>query len=180
MITQLLPAMTTNQTLNTPSPQDLLRSPIHMLAFGFGSGLAPKAPGTFGTLVGIPFFALLVWLQCDLTSFLLISSALFLVGIPICDISSKKLHVHDHPGIVWDEIVGYLFTMAPVLHYGLDWRWLLVGFAAFRFFDILKPWPIKWADERAPGGFGIMVDDLIAAIFAAAVVYGVDAANIIS
>lgn len=169
--------MTTS--LNTPSFKEMLRDPVHMLAFGFGSGLAPKAPGTFGTLVGIPFFILLVYLNVDLLNFLIISTALFLVGIPICDISSKKLHVHDHPGIVWDEIVGYLFTMAPVLHYGVDWYWIIIGFAAFRFFDILKPWPIKWADQHAPGGFGIMLDDLLAGIFAAAVVYGVDYANLV-
>ena len=139
-------------------------SPVHWLAFGGGAGLAPFAPGTFGTLVGIPFFVVMAGLSLPL--FLLITSALFLAGVWICDRSSAALGVHDHPGIVWDEIVGYLVTMiaAP-----LQWQWLLIGFVLFRLFDILKPWPIRWLDRRVQGGFGIMVDDLLAGVFALAI-----------
>ncbi len=139
-------------------------SPIHWLAFGFGSGLAPVAPGTFGTLVGIPFFIVMAGLPLPL--FLALTLLLFVVGVWICDRSSAALGVHDHPGIVWDEIVGYLVTMiaAP-----LQWQWVLIGFLLFRLFDILKPWPIRWLDRRVAGGFGIMVDDLLAGIFALAI-----------
>jgi len=139
-------------------------NPIHWLAFGFGSGLAPVAPGTFGTLVGIPFFIAMAGLPLPL--FLALTLLLFVVGVWICDRSSAALGVHDHPGIVWDEIVGYLVTMiaAP-----LQWQWLLIGFLLFRLFDILKPWPIRWLDRRVGGGFGIMVDDLLAGIFSLAI-----------
>ncbi len=139
-------------------------SPVHWLAFGGGAGLAPVAPGTFGTLVGIPFFIAMAGLSLAL--YLLITLLLFVVGVWICERSSASLGVHDHPGIVWDEIVGYLVTMIAV---PLQWQWLLLGFALFRLFDILKPWPIRWLDRRVEGGFGIMVDDLLAGIFAAAI-----------
>ncbi len=142
------------------SAATVFSSPVHWLAFGGGAGLAPVAPGTFGTLVGIPFFLLMAGLP--LPYYLLLTAALFAVGVWICDRSATALGVHDHPGIVWDEIVGYLVTMiaAP-----LQWQWLLVGFVLFRFFDIVKPWPIRWLDRRVGGGFGIMVDDLLAGIF---------------
>ncbi len=139
-------------------------SPVHWLAFGGGAGLAPVAPGTFGTLVGIPFFIAMAGLSPAL--YLLITLLLFVVGVWICERSSASLGVHDHPGIVWDEIVGYLVTMIAV---PLQWQWLLLGFVLFRLFDILKPWPIRWLDRRVEGGFGIMVDDLLAGIFAAAI-----------
>ncbi len=146
------------------SAATVFSSPIHWLAFGGGAGLAPVAPGTFGTLVGIPFFLLMAGLP--LPYYLLLTAVLFAVGVWICDRSATALGVHDHPGIVWDEIVGYLVTMiaAP-----LQWPWLLAGFVLFRFFDIVKPWPIRWLDRRVGGGFGIMVDDLLAGIFGLAV-----------
>ena len=135
-------------------------SPIHWLAFGGGTGLAPVAPGTFGTLVGIPLFLLLAGLP--LWSYLMVTLVLFIVGVWLCDRSSASLGVHDHPGIVWDEIVGYLVTMTAAPP---QWQWLLIGFLLFRFFDIVKPWPIRWLDRRVAGGFGIMVDDLLAGVF---------------
>lgn len=144
-----------------PSPGQLLRSPVQALAFGFGAGLAPKAPGTWGTLVGIPVY----WLIQDLSllpylGFVLVT---FLVGIWFCEVASRAQQTHDHPGIVWDEMVGYWLTMtlAPSA-----WWWVLVGFVLFRFFDILKPWPVGWVDRRVRGGFGIMIDDIIAAGYA--------------
>lgn len=147
--------------LAKPSPAQLLRSPVQALAFGFGAGLAPKAPGTFGTLVGIPFY----WLMKDLPllPYLGIVLVTFIVGIWFCEVAAKATQTHDHPGIVWDEMVGYWLTMtlAPA-----GWWWVLVGFVLFRFFDILKPWPVGWVDRRVRGGFGIMVDDIIAAVYA--------------
>lgn len=147
------------------SPQ-LLRHPVDFLALGFGSGLLPKAPGTAGTVAAIPLYLLMQSL--DLYLYLSLVALLFLAGIPVCAHTAKRLGVHDHPGIVWDEVVGYLVTMtfAPV-----GWLWVLAGFVLFRFFDVLKPWPIRWLDKRVGGGFGIMVDDLLAGIAAAAVLH---------
>ncbi|MGD8907936.1 MAG: phosphatidylglycerophosphatase A [Chromatiales bacterium] len=143
-----------------------LRNPLHLLAFGFGSGLAPKAPGTFGTLVALPLYLLIEGLP--LPVYLALVLAGFLLGIWICGRTSRDLGVHDHSGIVWDEIIGYLLTMtfAPT-----GWKWVLVGFLMFRLFDILKPWPIRWFDRQVPGGFGIMFDDLLAALYAGAVIW---------
>ena len=145
------------------SPQ-LLRHPLDLLALGFGSGLLPRAPGTAGTVAAIPLY--LVMQSLALPVYVSLVAVLFLLGIPICAHTAKRLGVHDHPGIVWDEIVGYLVTMtfAPT-----GWLWVLAGFVLFRFFDVLKPWPIRWLDKKVGGGFGIMVDDLLAGIAAAAV-----------
>ncbi|MCU7844808.1 MAG: phosphatidylglycerophosphatase A [Candidatus Thiodiazotropha sp. (ex Monitilora ramsayi)] len=141
-----------------------LRKPVHLLAFGFGSGLAPKAPGTFGTLVAIPIYLILQPLSYWL--YLLLVVLGFIVGIWICDQTSKDLGVHDHGGIVWDEIIGYLITMSFV---PASLWWILIGFVLFRLFDILKPWPIGWLDKRVEGGFGIMLDDLVAGLYAGVV-----------
>ena len=147
------------------SPQ-LLRHPADLLALGFGSGLAPRAPGTAGTLAAIPVYLLLQSLALHI--YLPLVAILFLVGIPICAHTARRLGVHDHPGIVWDEIVGYLVTMAFAPR---GWLWIGLGFVLFRLFDILKPWPIKWFDSKVGGGFGIMVDDLLAGVAAAAVLF---------
>lgn len=141
-------------------------SPVHWLAFGFGSGLAPVAPGTFGTLVAIPLYLLCSGLS--LVEFIGLTAVLFAVGVWLCGRSSSTLGVHDHPGIVWDEIVGYFVTMIAVPP---QWYWILTGFVLFRFFDIVKPWPIRWLDQHVEGGFGIMVDDLLAGLFALAVMH---------
>ena len=140
----------------------LLRSPVLLLAFGFGSGLSPKAPGTAGTLLAVAIYLVLPdmhWLVY--LSLLLVAAA---AGVWICDRSARLLGVHDHPGIVWDEFVGYWITMfmAPA-----GWEWVVVGFILFRLLDILKPWPVKWADEKVQGGLGIMLDDVLAGILAA-------------
>jgi phosphatidylglycerophosphatase A len=142
----------------------LLRNPIHLFAFGFGAGLAPRAPGTFGTLGAVPI--VLGVLQLGFAAhqgFAIVATA---AGIWLCGESARRLGVHDHPGIVWDEITGYTVTMlaAPP-----DWYWLEGGFVLFRLFDIWKPWPIREADHSLSGGLGIMLDDIIAGIFAAAI-----------
>lgn len=121
----------------------------------------PFAPGTFGTLAAIPVF--LVMSSLPLAYYLLIIFLAFVLGVYICGYTSRALGAHDHSGIVWDEIVGFLITMTAIP----DELWLIVaGFILFRLFDIVKPWPIRWADARLQGGFGIMFDDVLAGIFA--------------
>lgn len=139
-----------------------MRKPAHLLAFGFGSGLLPKAPGTYGTLVGIPLYLLIQPLSWVFQA--LFVTLAFVAGLWICQRASDDLGVHDHSGIVWDEIVGFLAAMvfAPP-----GWVWIVIGFLLFRVFDILKPWPIDWVDRRVEGGLGIMLDDLIAGFYTA-------------
>ncbi|MCF6210384.1 MAG: phosphatidylglycerophosphatase A [Gammaproteobacteria bacterium] len=146
------------------APPSVWRNPVHFFAFGLGAGAAPVAPGTFGTLAAVPLYLLLAPLP--LWGYLLAVLAVSLLGIWLCDRTSRDLGVHDHPGIVWDEFAGYLVTMiaAPP-----GWLWITVGFVLFRIFDILKPWPIRWIDRQVHGGFGIMLDDLLAGVFAALV-----------
>ncbi len=138
-----------------------IKHPIHILAFGFGSGLAPVAPGTFGTLVGILFY--LPMRELTLPLYLGITVFLSLVGIWLCGRTATDLGVHDHPGIVWDEIVGYLITMIAAPQ---GWGWIVAGFLLFRLFDITKPWPIMAIDKGLGGGMGIMLDDVLAGIYA--------------
>lgn len=145
---------------STPKPN--LRNPIHLLAFGLGSGCAPKAPGTFGTLAAIPFWWLLLQ-DVPLIPYICVLIAGFAFGVYLCEQTSKDLGVHDHGGIVWDEWIGLWITYLA-LPAGIEW--LVIGFALFRFFDIIKPWPIKWLDEKVQGGFGIMIDDVLAGLFA--------------
>lgn len=150
----------------------ILGTPVHLLAFGLGSGLSPKAPGTAGTLAAVPLWLLLQWLPWP--AYVLLLAALFLFGCWVCGESSRLLGVHDYGGIVFDEVVGFLVTCLPLLHgFGLAhpgyWWWLLAAFGLFRLFDVWKPWPIAGFDRRVSGGFGIMLDDLIAAFYAAAV-----------
>lgn len=146
-----------------PAP---FKSPSQFLAFGFGSGLSPKAPGTMGTLVAVPLYLLMAGL--DLAAYTVVVLAAFLAGVWICDRASRQLRVHDHPGIVWDEFVGYWLAMWAL---PATWTWVLAGFVAFRVFDIAKPWPIGWLDKRVKGGFGIMIDDVLAGIMACATLH---------
>ncbi|MEO1889010.1 MAG: phosphatidylglycerophosphatase A [Cycloclasticus sp.] len=148
---------------NIPTFKQLLASPVQMLAFGFGSGLAKKAPGTMGTLAAVPMYYGMVHLPD--VAYLMIMLVVIVSGVWICGKASEEIGVHDHGGIVWDEIAGYLLTMYWV---AFSWQNMLLGFALFRLFDILKPWPINWLDRHVEGGFGIMVDDLLAALMAAA------------
>lgn len=137
----------------------LLRHPVHCLALGFGSGLAPKAPGTFGTLAAIP----LVWLAQHSGSwgYLVLTLVAVVAGIGICGYTAKAMGEHDSPAIVWDEIAGYM-----VAFIGLPWSWhnLLLAFLLFRLLDITKPGPIGWCDRKLHGGLGIMADDVVAGV----------------
>ena len=141
--------------------KELIKRPACFLGLGFGSGLAPVAPGTFGTLAAIPIYLLMQ--NLSLITYLVLTTIAFIVGIWICQQSADWLGKEDPSAVVWDEIVGYLITMiaAPT-----GWLWIVIGFVLFRFFDILKPWPISLADREIHGGLGIMVDDVIAGVFA--------------
>lgn len=141
----------------------MLRDPRHLLSLGFGAGLAPRAPGTAGTLVAIPFFLLLA--QLPWYAYLAVVGAAFALGVYLCQYTSEALGVHDHSGIVWDELVGYWITMIAIPP---SWPWIIGGFVLFRFFDIVKPWPVKLADARMSGGLGIMFDDVLAGLYALA------------
>ncbi|GAW85333.1 phosphatidylglycerophosphatase A [Bathymodiolus platifrons methanotrophic gill symbiont] len=146
---------------NQLTAREILTDPILCLAFGFGSGLAKKAPGTFGTLAAVPIYIALA--QTNIWIYSVVSVLCSVVGIWICGIAAEKLGEHDFGGIVWDEIAGLLITMWFVV---FSWQNLLLGFILFRAFDIIKPWPIKWIDQKVSGGFGIMLDDVIAGVFA--------------
>lgn len=134
---------------------------VHWIAFGFGSGTSPKAPGTMGSLAALltlPVFGVLSWpLQL---AWVVVA---FVVGIWLCGRTAEDLRVHDHPGIVWDEFVGIWIVFIAV---PLTWPNIVLGFLLFRFFDVIKPWPIRWLDRKVKGGFGIMIDDVLAGIMA--------------
>ncbi len=143
------------------------RRPHQWLAFGFGAGLAPWAPGTAGTLVGVPIYLLLAPLP--LSGYLAAVAGLGLIGVWACDKAAAELGEGDPSAVVWDEIVGLLVTLtaAPA-----GWRWVAAGVVLFRVFDILKPWPIGAIDRRLEGGRGIMLDDVLAGLCAWAVLQG--------
>ena len=145
-----------------PSGQWLLSRPICLLGFGFGTGLAPVAPGTFGTLPALPLAYLCMAMGITGWGLAALCVPLFVVGIYICDYTERLLGIPDYGGIVWDEIVAMMLVLAFV---PLTWQWWLLAFVLFRLFDAVKPFPIKWFDARVKGGFGIMLDDLIAALF---------------
>ncbi len=151
-----------------PSFSQLLKNPVHLLAFGFGSGLAPKGPGTAGTAVALLLWPLLATLP--LYVYIGVVIAVSLLGFYLCGKTAHDMGVHDHQGIVWDEMAGYWLTMTAL---PASWPWALAGFVLFRLFDIWKPWPIRWVDRHVGGGFGIMVDDLLAGLLAWAILFGI-------
>ena len=136
------------------------------VALGGGSGLFPVAPGTAGTLAAIPLYWALI--QLPMWGYVLGVVLTIFIGIWACQVYSDVLGVHDHGSIVWDEVAGYLLTMAVV---PFDWMLVLAGFFLFRLFDIWKPWPIRRLDKNVEGGFGIMLDDIVAGIYAAACLF---------
>ena len=156
-------------TTSRPDVRFLLAHPAHLVAFGLGSGLAPKAPGTVGTLLGIPLYWAIVAVAPDLPNRIILVIAAFLFGVWACARAGRALGVADHGGIVWDEIVAFalvlLFTPAGA-------AWMGAAFVLFRIFDIAKPWPIRLADRRLKNGFGVMFDDLLAALYAIAALKG--------
>ncbi|RAJ95382.1 phosphatidylglycerophosphatase A [Aliidiomarina maris] len=144
----------------------LLKNPIHFLSLGFGSGLAAKAPGTFGTIAAIPVVILASYLGH--TGFAIATLLACIVGVYFCGYTAKAMGEHDHPAIVWDEIAGF---MVAFLWLPISWQTLLVGFVLFRIFDILKPWPIRYLDKHVHGGLGIMLDDILAGLATLAILH---------
>ncbi len=145
----------------TPLKSLNLSDPWQLLAVGFGSGLIPKAPGTFGSLAALPICAVLIYQPLYIS---LIFIAVFtLIGTIACNRAEKVLGMHDNSAIVVDEFAGMFIS---VLFYPEDYRLCLLAFVLFRIFDILKPFPISYFDRQVKGGFGVMVDDLIAGFFA--------------
>ena len=133
------------------------------LATGFGAGLSPVAPGTVGSLVGVLIFLAMAGLP--LPFYLVGITALAAFGVWVCHRAGRILGATDHPGIVWDEIVGILITMTAT---PLSWQGVGFGFALFRLFDILKPWPVASIERKVAGGLGVMLDDVMAGLYALA------------
>ena len=142
------------------APRNFFGRVSYVIATGFGVGRVPYAPGTAGTLLAVPLYLLLR--ELPVAWYLAVAAALFLIGVVVCDQVERQGGEHDAPTIVWDEIVGYLVTMtlAPP-----GWAWVVAGFVLFRLFDIWKPYPIRRIDRTMLGGFGTMLDDLVAAIY---------------
>ena len=167
MTAPLPPSPANTELKNTPIPKGFILShPAHLLSLGFGTGLSRFAPGTIGTLIGFPLFLILSPLPPLLQGVVL--AGLFIAGCFLCDYTGKALGVSDHGGIVWDEIIAYAIVLKTV---PFQWQWWLGAFVAFRLFDILKPWPIRWFDQRLKNGFGVMFDDLLAALYAIITLY---------
>lgn len=133
----------------------------HFIAFGGGTGLSPVAPGTVGTLFAFPLYWVFNY-YLEPIHFLILIDLLFIIGIWACGITGKALGAHDHGGMVWDEIVAFLLVLYFIPD---DWTWQIAAFFLFRLFDITKPQPIRYFDNKLRGGFGVMFDDLIAAFF---------------
>ncbi|WP_376785409.1 phosphatidylglycerophosphatase A [Pantoea piersonii] len=142
-------------------------NPWHLLATGFGSGLSPFVPGTMGSLAAIPFWWLMARLPQDLYSLIVLLG--ISLGVYLCHRTAKDMGVHDHGSIVWDEFIGMWITLMAIPAH--TWQWVLAGFVIFRIFDMWKPWPIRWFDRNVHGGMGIMVDDIIAGVISAALLY---------
>ena len=154
--------MTNERPDRLPRP----RSALHWIAFGAGAGLAPRAPGTAGTAIAIPIYLTIA--AEPIAVYALVVAVVIAVGIWVCGRTAHDLGVHDHPGIVLDEIAGFLVAMTAL---PFDWRWIAAGFVVFRVFDIAKPWPISLADRRVGGGLGIMLDDVMAGALACAALH---------
>lgn len=152
-----------------PDRHFLLSHPAHFIALGYGSGLAAKAPGTFGSLAAVPLFWLIAAYSPGIAAQLIVILLCLMLGTWACARTGKDLGVADHGAIVWDEIVAMwlVLTFTPA-----NWTWWLAAFGLFRFFDILKPWPIRWFDVRLKNGFGVMFDDLLAAGYTLLIVKG--------
>lgn len=148
-----------------PNAAFLLQHPAHFFALGFGTGLAKKAPGTFGTLAAFPLFFAMPTNAWALPAL----GLLFILGVYFCEVTGKHLGISDHGAIVWDEIVAFLLLLHFVPPSGIVW---LIAFILFRLFDIWKPFPIRQCDARLKGGFGVMFDDILAAIYALLTILG--------
>jgi phosphatidylglycerophosphatase A len=156
-----------NYRIIPPVPDSVWQNPWQFIAFGFGSGTIPFAPGTFGTLITIPFYLALRPLN-DVHYFI-VTTVIVIACMLVCEKVSRDVGIHDHQGMCLDEVAGFLVTMYAAPHH---WLWIIVGFVLFRLFDIWKPWPIAFIDRRVGGGFGMVLDDVLAGIYACAVLQG--------
>lgn len=156
--------MTNERRSARPRP----RSALHWIAFGAGAGLVPRAPGTAGTVAAVPIY-LAIGTQPPAV-YALVVACIVGAGVWVCGRTARELGEHDHPGIVLDEIAGFLVAMTAL---PFEWPWMAAGFVAFRVFDIAKPWPISLADRRVGGGLGIMLDDVIAGVLACVTLHAV-------
>lgn len=147
-----------------------MKNPVHCLALGFGSGLIPFMPGTFGSLAAIPLLLAASWLSP--AGYLLCTLVVSMAGIYLCGKTAHDMQVHDHGSIVWDEVAGMFITF---LMLPLTVPYLVAGFLLFRLFDILKPWPIGIIDKRLHGGTGIMLDDILAGAMACGCLHAISA-----
>lgn len=145
--------------MSQPVPSSIWKNPLHFIAFGFGSGAIPIMPGTFGTLMAIPFYLLMRELPIAL--YIILATVLGVFAVWISDKLSKQIKIHDHPGMNIDEFIGYFVTMIAAPH---NWYAVCLGFVLFRIFDILKPFPIGWIDKNVKGGFGMIIDDVAAGV----------------
>jgi phosphatidylglycerophosphatase A len=161
--------MSDAKTLTAEQRRALLSTPAGWLACGFGSGLAPKAQGTFGSLAAILPWLLLRHLSLPLN--LLVIAVGFLIGVWACDVAGRAVGVDDHRSLVWDEFIGQWIALSPALL--APWWAVVAGFGLFRLFDVWKPWPIRWFDRHLKGGLGVMVDDVVAGVFAAVVLWAI-------
>lgn len=146
-----------------PITQPDPKRPLHLIATGFGSGLINPAPGTWGSLAAIPF--ILALHQLSMPIYLLVLAASSIAGIWLCGVVARELGVDDHQAIVWDEFVGMGITLA-IIPTGMMIAAVILGFLLFRLFDVLKPGPVGWLDRNLKGGAGIMMDDILAGVFA--------------
>lgn len=153
--------------LSNNNKMKVWQDPSWFIAFGFGSGLMPVAPGTWGTLAAFPVYLLMTGLS--MSSYVLLTLVLFFIGVGVCARVTRELGIQDFSGIVWDEVIGLLVTMIGV---PVGFCWLMAGFLLFRFFDIWKPWPIRLVDKHIHGGLGIMLDDVLAALPACLILHG--------
>jgi phosphatidylglycerophosphatase A len=165
--------MKLKKNLSAVQRRALLATPAGWLACGFGSGLTPFAQGTSGSLA-----ALIPWLWLRHLSLPMYAAVLivgFVVGVWACNVAGRAIGVADHRSVVWDEFIGQWIALLPLLipaclpASGFAWWMVAAGFALFRLFDVWKPWPISWLDSHLKDGMGVMVDDVVAGIFAAVV-----------
>lgn len=155
-------------TDNNPLKRISLRNPVHLLAVGFGSGLLHPAPGTWGSAAAIILGSILLALL-GTQNFLILTALCFILGCYLCEKTAKDMGVHDHGSIVWDEFVGVFIVLSALPT--LSSLWILTAFVLFRFFDVLKPFPIRFFDQKLKTGFGIMIDDVLAAVYAVLIIF---------
>ena len=148
-----------------PVPAAVWKNPIYFFAFGLGSGAIPFMPGTFGTLMAVPFYLLLQPLS--LVAYIIFTVIFIGASVWVSERCSRDIQFHDHPGMCIDEFAGFFVTMIAAPH---GWGWVIYGFLLFRLFDIWKPWPIHLIDEKVHGGFGMILDDVVAGLFACIII----------